>query len=197
MQFFGLISLLLSLVVVGWWFVSAVPAHAPEESAFSEASSQTRVDPAIKAHIAAKADLIQLAVLVVNDVIARPLVVSGEARGYWFFEASFPVVLTDWDGKIIAESYATAAGDWMTEDFVPFTATVDFTSPYHAGDPDFMRRGTLILKRDNPSGLPEHDDALEIPVLFENSSVTEPVGQRDTYSEAIDVAEEAAELMSR
>ena len=29
-----------------------------------------------------------------------------------------------------------------------------------------MKRGSLILKKDNPSGMPEHDDALEIPIFF-------------------------------
>ena len=82
------------------------------------------------------------------------------------FEASFPVILTNWDGLIIAEGYATAEDSWMTEDFVPFVATIEFVSPYQEGDEDFMSRGTLILKKDNPSGLPENDDALELPILF-------------------------------
>ena len=118
-----------------------------------------------------KVDLIRINVPRPGTFIASPLSISGEARGYWFFEASFPVVLTDWDGRIIAEGYASAnppaGGNWMTEEFVPFTSTIQFESPYMVGDPDFMRRGTLILQKDNPSGLPEHDDALEIPVRFE------------------------------
>ncbi len=99
-------------------------------------------------------------------VVTSPLSISGEARGTWYFEASFPVMLTNWDGLIIAEGVATAAGDWMTEDFVPFTANLEFTNPYNPGDPDFMKKGTLILKKDNPSDLPENDDALEIPINF-------------------------------
>lgn len=114
-----------------------------------------------------KTDLIRITTPRPNAVITSPLVISGEARGYWFFEASFPIVLTDWDGRIIATYHAESQKPWMTEDFVPFTSTLPFESPYYAGDPDFMKHGTLILKKDNPSGLPEHDDALEIPVLFE------------------------------
>ena len=91
---------------------------------------------------------------------------TGQARGYWYFEASFPIVLTNWDGLIIAEGYATADGDWMTEEFVPFTASLEFTNPYEEGQPDFMKRGSLILQKDNPSGLPENDNALEIPIYF-------------------------------
>jgi hypothetical protein len=99
-------------------------------------------------------------------VIATPLALKGQARGNWFFEGSAPVSLVDWDGKIIAEGMVTAEGEWMTTEFVPFTGTLEFVSPYTPGDEDFMKRGSLIFKKDNPSGLPENDDALELPVLF-------------------------------
>ncbi len=96
--------------------------------------------------------------------IESPLVIKGQARGYWFFEASFPVILTNWDGLIIAEGIAKADGEWMTEDFVPFEAVLNFKKPEYIGE--FSKRGSLILKKDNPSGLPENDDALEITVYF-------------------------------
>ena len=115
------------------------------------------------AEIAAKADVITVATpLIMNEVIS-PLTVRGEARGWWFFEGSFPVMLTDWDGMVIASGVATAQSDWMTEQFVPFEATLNFTSPYIAG---FKENGKLILKKDNPSGLPENDDSLVVPVRF-------------------------------
>ncbi len=120
----------------------------------------------IQAHIDEKADLIVLTTPVPNGVVSNPLMLSGQARGYWYFEASFPITITNWDGLIIGEGYATADGDWMTEEFVPFTATVEFENPYIAGQPDFMKRGFLILKKDNPSALPENDNALEIPIFF-------------------------------
>ncbi len=109
-----------------------------------------------------KADLIRLDTPRPNQVIKSPLTITGEARGNWFFEASFPVVLTDWDGRIIAQGIATAKSDWMTSEFVPFEATLTFTVDKNA----YSNRGALILQKDNPSGLPEHDDALEIPVVF-------------------------------
>lgn len=112
------------------------------------------------------ADLIVLNAPQAGEEISSPLTITGEARGPWYFEATFPVVLTNWDGLIIAEGYAEAQGNWMTEEFVPFTATLEFDSPYSAGDPDFMKNGNLILQKSNPSGLPENDDALEIRVQF-------------------------------
>jgi hypothetical protein len=116
--------------------------------------------------IDAKAELIVVASPLPGAIIENGVTISGQARGNWFFEASFPVTLVDWDGLIIAEGIATAGSDWMTTEFVPFTTTLNFTSPYQAGEPDFMKRGSLIFKKDNPSGLPEFDDALEIPVTF-------------------------------
>ena len=111
---------------------------------------------------AQKAGLIRLTAPLPNATVSSPLTITGEARGYWYFEASFPVVLVDWDGRIIAQGIATAKDEWMTEEFVPFEATLTFTA-----DPNvYSNRGALILQKDNPSGLPEYDDALEIPVVI-------------------------------
>ncbi len=94
-----------------------------------------------------------------GDTIASPLTVTGEARGPWYFEADFPVRLLDGFGNEIALAIATAQGDWMTTDFVPFSATLTFSPPATA-------TGTLILEKDNPSGLPENAAAVHIPVSF-------------------------------
>jgi Immunoglobulin-like domain of bacterial spore germination len=111
-------------------------------------------------------DLIVVETVRIGDSITSGMKVAGKARGGWYFEASFPVMVVNWEGLIIGQGIATAQGDWMTTEFVPFTTTLTFESPYKPGDPDFMKRGTLILQKDNPSGLPENDAALEIPVTF-------------------------------
>ncbi|MDO8425749.1 MAG: Gmad2 immunoglobulin-like domain-containing protein [bacterium] len=94
-----------------------------------------------------------------NAAIANPLTVTGEARGTWFFEATFPVRIEREDGTVLVQHYAQAQGEWMTENFVPFTATLTFDAPTSG-------RGTLILERSNPSDLPEHDAELRIPITF-------------------------------
>jgi hypothetical protein len=109
-----------------------------------------------------KSDLIKVTSPTENETVTSPLTVTGEARGYWYFEASFPLVVTDWDGRIIGEGFAEAQSSWMTEDFVPFIGEVEFTVP-----PDTAyQRGTLILQKANASGLPENDDAVEISIRF-------------------------------
>ncbi|MFA6353588.1 MAG: Gmad2 immunoglobulin-like domain-containing protein [Candidatus Paceibacterota bacterium] len=109
-----------------------------------------------------KADLIQVDYPQPNQNISSPLVIKGKARGNWFFEASFPVVLTNWDGLIIAQGVAQAQGDWMTTEFVPFEATLTFDVDKKA----YSNKGALTLQKDNPSGLSEKDDSIEIPVVF-------------------------------
>ncbi len=113
-----------------------------------------------------KINLIRLENPLPNQVITSPLVIKGQARGFWFFEASFPVMLVDWDGRIISEGVANAKSDWMSEEFVPFEATLTFVVDKNV----YSNRGALILKKDNPSGLPKNDDALEIPIIFATGS---------------------------
>ena len=100
-----------------------------------------------------------------NQTIESPLLVGGKARGYWYFEASFPVKIVDDNGFILGLKPAQALGDWMTEDFVPFSATIPFAAPSIA-------KGKLILEKDNPSGLPEQADQRIIPVYFKDVPAT-------------------------
>lgn len=127
----------------------------------SAAPDTTAVPADIRAHIEAHADLIRLEAPAPYEVIESPLEITGRARGVWYFEASFPVVLVDWDGLIIAEGFVTAEGEWMTEEFVPFRGTLEFETP------EYGERGTLILRKHNASGRPELDDALEVPIRFD------------------------------
>lgn len=95
-----------------------------------------------------------------NEVVQSPLRVRGEATGRWYFEADFPVMLLDENRNVLARSPATAQGDWMTEDFVPFEAVLEFEKPQNS------TRGILVLEKNNPSDLRENDERVEIPVKF-------------------------------
>ena len=106
-----------------------------------------------------KDDLIRIESPRPNASVSSPLIVRGVARGTWYFEASFPVKITDENGNVLGQVPAQAKSDWMTENFVPFEATLSFTT-------SSTENGYLILEKDNPSGLPEHDDALKIPIVF-------------------------------
>lgn len=110
-----------------------------------------------------KTDLIRIDNPRPNQTIKSPVVIEGQARGSWFFEADFPIKLFDANGNQLGIAIAQAQSDWMTTDFVFFKATLEFVNP--ATD-----TGNLILEKDNPSGLPEYDDQLRVPVKFEASA---------------------------
>lgn len=113
-----------------------------------------------------KIDLITISSPRPNQIITSPLIIKGQARGSWFFEASFPVLLVDWDGLIIAEGIAQAKDDWMTTEFVPFEATLIFAPDKNV----YSNRGALIFRKDNPSGISKYDDALEIPITISGNA---------------------------
>lgn len=94
-----------------------------------------------------------------NQAVKYGSIVEGKAVGNWFFEASFPIKLVV-DGQTITTTVAEAKSDWMTNNFVDFTATLFY--PTTTKD----RKADLILERDNPSGLPENDKSLRIPVVL-------------------------------
>ena len=95
-----------------------------------------------------------------GTVISSPLKIRGRARGTWFFEGDFPLILKDLKGRIIARGYVTARGQWMTKEFVPFEGSITFEKQA-AGS-----RGTLVFKKDNPTDRPELDDQMELPIYF-------------------------------
>jgi len=66
----------------------------------------------------------------------------------------------DSSNNTIAKGFASAKGEWMTDDFVAFEGTLEFRKPAKG------EKGTLILRKHNPNDLPQFDDSLEIPVFF-------------------------------
>jgi len=96
-----------------------------------------------------------------GETLSSPLTVRGRARGTWFFEGDFPVILEDLKGNIFSRGFVTANGEWMTKKFVPFEGTMEFEKPAR------IDSGILIFRKDNPSDLKELDDEMRIPVFFE------------------------------
>jgi len=116
----------------------------------------------------ASPDLIVVDLPTPGAVTGKEFSVIGRARGMWFFEASFPMELLDKDGKVLVNSYAQAQGDpaspdgvnWMTEDFVPFKGEMKAPESY-------IGPAILVLRKDNASGLPEHDASISFPITVE------------------------------
>jgi len=93
-------------------------------------------------------------------VTGKSFTLVGKARGTWFFEASFPVFVLDKDGNRLAVAIAQAQTDWMTTEFVPFKAEVVVPDSY-------IGPAVLVLQKDNPSGLLEHDASISFPITIE------------------------------
>jgi hypothetical protein len=134
---------------------------AQEAKLCSDGSYVSRVPPHCEFQMCPKEDLIVVENPRAGEEISSPLLISGKARGYWFFEASFPIELVDENNNVISQTIAQAKGEWMTKDFVPFEATLNFSNPK-------TDKGFLVFKKDNPSGMKEFDDELMVPVVFKN-----------------------------
>ncbi|MFA5319072.1 MAG: DUF333 domain-containing protein, partial [Candidatus Paceibacterota bacterium] len=101
-----------------------------------------------------------------GEQITSPLKITGEVKGAWFFEGSFPISLVDWDGRIIATGLAQASGEWMTSDYVAFSTEIKFIKPSNPTNQAYAQRGAIIFQKDNPSGLSANDKAYELPIIF-------------------------------
>ncbi|MDD5152923.1 MAG: Gmad2 immunoglobulin-like domain-containing protein [Candidatus Pacebacteria bacterium] len=145
-------------VIIG--FVVIVGAlgfiFSPREKALAPAPNTT---PKVTYNNASD-DLITVALPYPGGKVLQNFSVMGQARGSWFFEASFPVEVFDKDGKTIATGIAQAQKEWMTTEFVPFRADIKISKIYTGP-------ATLVLKKDNPSGLSEKDASISFPVIVQ------------------------------
>lgn len=91
--------------------------------------------------------------------VPKTFTVTGSAPGTWYFEASFPIEVRNASGTVIGTAPATALSDWMTTGQVAFKADVTTTG--------YTGPATLVLKRDNPSGLPENDRSVSMPITIQ------------------------------
>jgi hypothetical protein len=96
-----------------------------------------------------------------GSTVSFPIEITGEAKGNWFFEAEFTVRLVQ-NGNELALAIVKAQDEWMTSDYVPFSATMNFDTEGHTGE------ASLVFKNSNPSGNPELDKEFTIPVEIEN-----------------------------
>ena len=147
-----IVVVLAFIIVVLTWVLFTTPAEAP-----------VVLNPATATSSQSKAESAPLHNRVIVTVpksgasVTKDFDVVGEAPGQWYFEASFPIQVRDRDGNVVGRTHANALGEWMTEAQVKFNATVHVDS--------YSGPATLILLKDNPSGLPENDDSIEIPII--------------------------------
>jgi hypothetical protein len=154
----GWVLALLVIIIIGLVLLVVLPAPAANAPANSSA---TTTPVATQASLG---DLIVVTSPLPNAIISSTTItITGKARGNWFFEASFPIeVFGDPAEGLLGNGIAQAQSDWMTTDFVPFTATVKL-------HPTIQTPGEtlhIILMNDNPSGDPAKQKRLDLPVQF-------------------------------
>ncbi len=94
-----------------------------------------------------------------NSSVPRMFTVKGKAKGSWFFEASFPIQVRDAANNPVGMGIAQTADNWMTSEFVSFAPDVTFLG--------YSGPARLVLMNDNPSGLPEFEDAVEFDIVIQ------------------------------
>lgn len=111
-------------------------------------------------YVNATADNIKVTSPTPGSVTGKPITVMGEARGGWYFEASFPIEVRNSAGAVIATGHAEAQSDWMTSEFVPFVGTIAIPANY-------IGEAVLVFMNDNPSGMSENARSVSFPITIE------------------------------
>lgn len=95
-----------------------------------------------------------------NSEVTSPIIVSGKAKGNWFFEANAGLAVLDANKQPITIGNVMATSDWMTTEYVSFTGKITYPASYKG------QSGYIQFSNDNPSGLPENSKTFLVPVLF-------------------------------
>ncbi len=99
-----------------------------------------------------------------GSTITDGQVITGTLTGGYFFEANARASLLDADKNVMTTFPIAATSDWMTAGPVNFKMIVNY-----AVDDTPIRKGPgyLSIHNDNPSGMPENDKYVDIPVIIE------------------------------
>lgn len=108
--------------------------------------------------IGKKDDLISFSIFP-NTKVHGIVSYRGVIKGAYFFEANILINILDANKKVLKASNAVATTDWMTQP-VSFEGNIDFTD---------LPKGKAYFEihNDNPSGLPENNKSILIPIIIE------------------------------
>lgn len=159
------VLIVLMLIIAGMVFYAALPRLIPPNSVPVDDTAVQAPPPTPTTTTPAPAADAPLSRSVTIETpasgakVGHTFTITGKAPGPWYFEATFPIIVTDAAGNKIATSHGQAQGDWMTTGLVPFAAQVDVGA--------YKGPAMVNLLRDNPSGLPENDDSVALDVVVQ------------------------------
>lgn len=154
----GLVVLLTIIVAVLAYVLFTTPAPGEGDGTVATTTENGGEPEPTVVRTGAFSDKVVVSSPLPGATVGSTFTVKGAAPGNWYFEASFPIEVRDPSGTLLAQLPAQAEGEWMTTEQVSFSvdiSTQDYTGP-----------ATLVLHRDNPSGLPENDSSVEIPIII-------------------------------
>ncbi len=105
------------------------------------------------------ADFVSLSIAP-GSIITDVVTITGEIKGVYFFEGKAQGLLLDENKKVLDTFSLDATSNWLTADAVSFKTTVDTTSALPG--PGYLR-----FKNDNPSGDPEKDKYIDVPIVIQ------------------------------
>ncbi len=97
-----------------------------------------------------------------GETVTGPLVIKGQVPKSWTFEGQFQMQLLDDRRHLILTDRVPV--EWDNENN---KLTLDFIESYNYQTQ--AKSGFLVLRNDNPSGLPENEKSFEIPIKFSSS----------------------------
>lgn len=162
----GWISIVILLAVIIFvlaWLLFTTPAEAPVRSPIATSTNEAVLPaPTASASSSQGAPLdtqVVVATPAGNATVSHTLDVSGSAPNQWFYEAVFPIQVRDSDDDLIGSAQGQAQSDWTQPGQIKFTAQIAVDSSYEGP-------ATLILLKDNPSGLPQNADEVTVPIVI-------------------------------
>ena len=147
-----IVALLLVVIVVLTYFLITLPAPALNSQATSTTTGTETIATSTNTVVVIDAPKS-------GALVSKTFSVTGSAPGTWYFEASFPIEVRDPSGLMAGTGHATALSDWMTTAQVPFKADITVTG--------YSGPAVLVLKKDNPSGLPQNDGSMTLPIVIQ------------------------------
>ena len=144
-------------------FVGFLALTRPQEgyvrpAALSQASTSSDTAPSTTPMVSESG--VEVDAPLQNQHAGHTFTVSGKAPGPWFFEAQFPMMVRAQNGTVVGRATAKAKGNWQTTGTVAFETVMQIDATYNGP-------ATLVLLKDNPSGLPQNDDSVEVPIIVD------------------------------
>jgi hypothetical protein len=158
------ILILLAVIAVMAWFLFATPVPLSTSQTATSTTQSTSTTggqtPTGGGNTVPLSSKVKVSSPVSGAKVGKSFTVTGEAPGGWYFEAVFPIQVRDANNNVIAHAQGQAQSDWMTTKQVAFKSNVIIET-------DYKGSATLVILRDNPSGLPENDDSVSVPIVIQ------------------------------